>query len=268
MQPKSNNTNVRLQDRFAWEWRRIRRILRKGEREQLISSFERYNNDLASFVHNNEILAPHSTGREKGFVKYLDLVRNQACGLHSILGNSWKCNCNAPHTAYLRLQHPSEASPSPPAFSVTFPSRQMSIASSEAYGQELGFWNHTFISISKVDNQPEISSTEISSSVPLSTPRPPISEIRVELSSSLKATTREIKTSRVRFSATTTNMISSTSTTMFLDPLAGINQYPHFKVYLEKLILRSPSTSGYRLIMQRALKHTRWENSRPFPQCY
>lgn len=222
----------------------------------MISSFERYNNDLASFVHNNEILAPYSTGRETGFVKYLDLVRNQACGLHSILGNSWKCNCIAPHTAYLRLQHPSEAGPSPPTFSVTFPSYQMPTARSEAHRQEPGFWNHTFISISKIDNQPEIYRTEISSSVPLFTSRLPTSQIRVNLSSSLKAATRENKTSRVRFSATTTNMISSTSTAVFLDPSAGITQYSHFKVYLEKLILRSLFTSDCQLIMCRALKLT------------
>ncbi|OBT70027.1 hypothetical protein VE03_00654 [Pseudogymnoascus sp. 23342-1-I1] len=212
-------TEARLQDRFSWEWRRIRRSLGKGEREALISSFERYNNNLASFVQNNEILAPQSSGREKGFVKYLDLVRNQACGLHSILGNSWKCNCNAPHTAYLRLQHPSEASPSP-TFGVTFPPRQVSTGRSEADEQELAFWNHTSISISKLDNQPEVSATEISPSVPLPTPKPPTSQITVKLSSSLKVTTREKKTSRVRFSTTKTDMRSSTLVAMSLDPLA------------------------------------------------
>lgn len=238
MQPKwkpRDGTEARLQDRFSWEWRRIRRSLGKKERESLISSFERYNNNLKTFVQNNEILAPHSSGREKDFVKYLDLVRNQACGLHSILGNSWKCNCSAPHTAYLRLQHPPEASPSPPTFSVTFPSRQMSTAISEADEQELAFWNHTSISISNFDNQPEVSATEIGSSVPLSTPKHPNSRLTVKVSSSLKVTTREKKTSRVRFSAATrTDMSSSSLAVVSLDPLTGTTQCSHFRAYFTK----------------------------------
>lgn len=186
----------------------------------MISSFERYNNNLASFVQNSEILAPHSDGRGKGFVKYLDLVRNQACGLHNILGNSWKCTCNATHEAYLRLQHPSEA-PSPPTFSVSFPSRRLSAVGLEANEQKPAFWNHTFISISELNNQPGASATEISSAVPLSTPTPQTSQITVKYAGSLKVTSREKKTSRVQFLKTTkTNM--STSTAVSLDPPAGI----------------------------------------------
>ncbi|KFY43828.1 hypothetical protein V494_01792 [Pseudogymnoascus sp. VKM F-4513 (FW-928)] len=215
------NTDERLQDCFAWEWRRIRRSLGKREREALISSFERYNNDLARFVQNNEIPAPPSSGQDKRFVKYLDLVRNQACGLHSILGNSWRCNCNAPHTAYLRLQHPSEASPSPPTFAVTFPSRQMPTARSKAGRQESAFWSHTVISISEPGDQPEVSATEISSTVPLPTPKHSTSQLTVKLSSSLKATTSKKKTSRVQFLATNKRDLSSRpNAAISLNPLA------------------------------------------------
>ncbi|OBT50954.1 hypothetical protein VE04_08905, partial [Pseudogymnoascus sp. 24MN13] len=213
------NADARLQDRFAWEWRRIRRSLGKREREELISSFERYNNNLASFVQNSEILAPHSDGQGKGFVKYLDLMRNQACGLHSILGNSWKCNCNAPHKAYLHLQHLSEAGPSPATLNVTFPSRQMSTVRSGADEQEAGFWNHTIITISKLDSQPEASGMEIGSIVPSSIPTPQTSQITVKLNSSLKVTLRQKKTSKVRFLTTKTDMSMSTPSAVSLDSL-------------------------------------------------
>jgi hypothetical protein len=194
----------------------------------LISSFERYNNNLASFVQNNEILAPHSDERGKGFVKYLELVRNQACGLHSILGNGWNCTCSAPHKAYLRLQHPSEVSPSPPTFGVAFPSRRVSTVEPEANEQEPAFWNHTFISISKLNHQREASGTETSSNVP-PTPTSQTSQITVKFISSLKVTPREKKTSRVQFS-TMTKTDMSTPTVISLDPLAGITQCSRSKV--------------------------------------
>ncbi|KFY11502.1 hypothetical protein V492_04428 [Pseudogymnoascus sp. VKM F-4246] len=211
------NTDGRLPDRFAWEWRRIRRSLGKGEREALIRTFSEYNENLASFVQNNEILAPQSCGREKGFVKYLDLVREQACGLHNILGNSWKCKCNAPHAAYLRLQHPFDANPSPPIFRVTFPPRQISTARSAADRRELDLWNHTFISISELDNQPKISVTGIRSNVPLSAPE----QMTLASRNSLEDETRASKTPRLRFSATTkTSVNSRTHAAISLDPLA------------------------------------------------
>ncbi|KAE9372484.1 hypothetical protein N431DRAFT_483268 [Stipitochalara longipes BDJ] len=213
-----DSTEGRLQDRFAWEWRRIRRSFGKAEREELISSFERYNNNLASFVQNSEILAPQSDGRGKGFVKYLDLVRSQACGLHSILGNSWRCSCNVPHKAYLRLQHPSEASPSPPKFGVTFPSRQTSTAEPEAPAErEAVLWKHTSVSISKLDDQPKPAATVTDlGTPPLSNAASQASHVTVKFSSSLKVT-REKKSSRVQF-LTTTKTSMSAPTIVSLDP--------------------------------------------------
>jgi hypothetical protein len=193
--------------------------LGKTDREELISSFERYNNNLASFVQNSEILAPQSDGRGKGFVKYLDLVRNQACGLHSILGNSWKCSCNTPHKAYLRLQHPTEASPSPPKFGVVFPFHQTSAVGP---GREPALWSHTSIFISKFENQPDPCATVPSSGIPPCTPtvqNTQTSQITLKWSSSLKVT-KEKKSSRVQFSATTKAGMNP-PTVVSLEPPAG-----------------------------------------------
>lgn len=236
--PRSS-TDVRLQDRFAWEWRRIRRSLGKSEREELIRSFERYNNNLASFVQNTEILAPHSDGRGEGFVKYLDLVRSQACGLHSILGNSWKCACHTQHKAYLRLQHPFEAKFSQPTFGVAFPSRQTATVGPEAEAdeEEQALWNHTFISISKVE--PQAFAIEPSSGFPLPTPMPQNQQRSVNFSSSVSVASREKKTSKVRFTKLTKTGMNAPKI-VTLDPPAGITQCSHSKLCRKAYIVQFP----------------------------
>ena len=137
-------------------------------------------------------------------MKYLDLVRNQACGLHSILGNSWGCSCNIPHKAYLRLHHPSEASHLPPKFGVAFPSRQSSPSMPETPAeQETIFWKHTSISVSKIDGEPKPASLVTAlNPTPLPTTTSQASDVTIRYSSSLSVT-RGKKSSRVQFLSTT-----------------------------------------------------------------
>lgn len=86
----------------------------------MIQDFERYNKVIAAFVQNKEILAPRTEDVDiKSVVAYFDLVRKQASSLYEILANSWKCSCDAPHSANLRLGHLREDRSSP-LFKVSF----------------------------------------------------------------------------------------------------------------------------------------------------
>jgi len=80
------------------------------------------------------------------------MMRSHACGLHSVLRNSWKCTCHVPHKAYLHLQHPAEASTLPPIFGVTFPDCRTTAGGSQAtdHNCEADIWKYTSISVSKM----------------------------------------------------------------------------------------------------------------------
>ena len=85
----------------------------KSRYDQMLVDIEKANWMLLHFIHGSASLRGR---RQKA--KYsrawnnIDLIRRQAASLHAILTNNelWKCECQAKHTASLRLQ------PGPPRF--------------------------------------------------------------------------------------------------------------------------------------------------------
>ncbi|PVH68987.1 hypothetical protein DL98DRAFT_506266 [Cadophora sp. DSE1049] len=151
--------------RLGWEWRKIRRSFGRKEREALMQDFERYNNNIAAFVQNNEILAPSTESSTKSFLTYFDRVRNHTLGLYEALEQSWKCG--APHRANLRLDGTKPAtisSQKEQGFQVFFSLCLDDCAKNQGGGvKEL--WKETIISIdSTEDNQAALPATSTAQS--------------------------------------------------------------------------------------------------------
>ncbi|RDW63344.1 hypothetical protein BP6252_10889 [Coleophoma cylindrospora] len=118
--PVSSVSISELLHRAQYEWRRISNTFSQGKQEKLIDQFKEYNNVIAAFVLNKEILAPHAEIMDaKSFVQYFDLIRKEACSLYELLAERWDCSCEHPHSAYLQLSF-CGATKTSPVFDVLF----------------------------------------------------------------------------------------------------------------------------------------------------
>lgn len=114
-----------LHPRIQYEWRRIARTFSQSKQDKLIEKFKEYNNAIAAFVLNKEILAPPDEDDNvidsKSYIRYFDLVRKEACSLYKVLEDNWKCSCKDPHNANLQLSFRGTGK-STPVFQVCFSS--------------------------------------------------------------------------------------------------------------------------------------------------
>jgi hypothetical protein len=168
--------------RIGWEWRKIRRSFGRKEREGLLQSFERYNSNIASFVQNNEILAPQTEPRTKSLMTYFDMVRNHTLDLYGILENSWKCPCV--HNANLRLDGPGMAmmAKKSSTFHVYFSYCQGHTGDMQEI--EDTPWKETVVTIDSLDDSAALA--EAISSSQNSKPRPDSKPKRVSISEPTK----------------------------------------------------------------------------------
>jgi len=168
--------------RIGWEWRKIRRSFGRKEREGLLQSFERYNSNIASFVQNNEILAPQTEPRTKSLMTYFDMVRNHTLDLYEILENSWKCPCV--HNANLRLNGPGMAmmAKKSSTFHVYFSYCQGHTGDMQE--SENNSWKETVVTIDSLDDSAALAET--TSSTPNLKPRLDSKTKRVSISQPTK----------------------------------------------------------------------------------
>ncbi|KAL8712207.1 MAG: hypothetical protein Q9225_006986, partial [Loekoesia sp. 1 TL-2023] len=87
-----------------WEWRKIKWIFGRKQRELLIRRFEMYNRNIARYVEQLEILAPVLKPRPDEACKYHHLVRENACKVYDALEAGWKCRRSCLHNANLQLE--------------------------------------------------------------------------------------------------------------------------------------------------------------------
>ena len=66
--------------------------------------FERYNQDIARYTEQREILVPPSKPKPVEFSRYYHAVRDQACGLYEMLAGGWNCHKSCSHAANLDLE--------------------------------------------------------------------------------------------------------------------------------------------------------------------
>ena len=93
--------------RITWKYelRRIKHVLSKKKREKLIGDLTANNEELQKLFSSSERLAPlRKRRRTPGTFKR---IREQACGLYSVLATGWRCQCKdttPPHQANLLLE--------------------------------------------------------------------------------------------------------------------------------------------------------------------
>ena len=91
--------------KWEYEFRRIKYVLSKKKREKLLSSLTANNEELQKIFASSERLAPLRTRRRTPNV--FKQIREQACGLYSVLATGWRCQCTddaPPHQANLFLE--------------------------------------------------------------------------------------------------------------------------------------------------------------------
>lgn len=91
--------------KWEYEFRRIRIVLKKKKREKLLAELAAYNEELQKLFTSSARLAPHRKRRMTP--KAFKQIRNQACGLYSVLATGWRCQCTdvtPPHQANLLLE--------------------------------------------------------------------------------------------------------------------------------------------------------------------
>lgn len=94
-------------NRIKWEYefRRIKYVLSKKKREKLIGDLTANNEELQKLFTSSERLAPARKRRRTPNV--FKRIREQACGLYSVLLTGWRCQCRdatPPHHANLLLE--------------------------------------------------------------------------------------------------------------------------------------------------------------------
>ena len=139
-------SSVQSRKRLEWEWRKVRRSFGRKERDELIGNFERYNLDIAASVEQQEILAALIIEKSESYLKYVNLVRNHACGLYEVVETCWKCQCLEPHHANLQLD--------PQVVIRKNPSFQVHFSFHHSLGQEI--WQEARVDIEELDISPTV----------------------------------------------------------------------------------------------------------------
>lgn len=91
--------------KWKYEFRRIKHVLSKKKREKLIGYLTASNEELQKLFSSSERLAPLRKRRKTPST--FKRIREQACGLYSVLATGWRCQCNdttPPHQANLLLE--------------------------------------------------------------------------------------------------------------------------------------------------------------------
>ncbi|CAD6579310.1 MAG: hypothetical protein ASARMPREDX12_009125 [Alectoria sarmentosa] len=94
-------------NRIKWEYefRRVRYVLSRKKREKLVGDLTANNEELQKLFTSSERLAPLRKRRRTP--NAFKRIREQACGLYSVLATGWKCQCTdatPPHQANLLLE--------------------------------------------------------------------------------------------------------------------------------------------------------------------
>lgn len=94
-------------NRIKWEYefRRIKYVLSKKKREKLVGDLTANNEELQKLFTSSERLAPLRKRRRTP--NAFKRIREQACGLYSVLATGWRCQCTdatPPHQANLLLE--------------------------------------------------------------------------------------------------------------------------------------------------------------------
>lgn len=94
-------------NRIKWEYefRRIKYVLSKKKREKLVGNLTANNEELQKLFTSSERLAPLRKRRRTP--NAFKRIREQACGLYSVLATGWRCQCTdatPPHQANLLLE--------------------------------------------------------------------------------------------------------------------------------------------------------------------
>ena len=94
-------------NRIKWEYefRRIKYVLSKKKRDKLIGDLTATNEELQKLFTSSERLAPLRKRRRTPIA--FKRIREQACGLYSVLVTGWRCQCmdtTPPHQANLLLE--------------------------------------------------------------------------------------------------------------------------------------------------------------------
>ncbi|KAL8993306.1 MAG: hypothetical protein Q9169_006442 [Polycauliona sp. 2 TL-2023] len=131
-----------------WEWRKLKWSFGRKKREALLQRFEKYNQTLAKYADQLEILAPPPGSRSKELSRYFHKVRDHACRVYDALDNSWECRCSYSHIANLQLE-PRDCGVTSPHFSVT-----LSFLGQSELSQPQ--WVETCINVGETNAQPPI----------------------------------------------------------------------------------------------------------------
>lgn len=97
--------------KWEYEFRRIKFVLSKKKREKLVRDLTTNNEELQKLFSSSERLAPLRKRRRTP--QAFKQIREQACGLYSVLTTGWRCRCPGPapaHQANLLLEKRIESS--------------------------------------------------------------------------------------------------------------------------------------------------------------
>lgn len=97
--------------KWEYEFRRIKFVLSKKKREKLVRDLKTNNEELQKLFSSSERLAPLRKRRRTP--QAFKQIREQACGLYSVLTTGWRCRCPGPapaHQANLLLEKRIESS--------------------------------------------------------------------------------------------------------------------------------------------------------------
>lgn len=94
-------------NRIKWEYefRRMKYVLSKKKRDKLVGDLTAHNEELQKLFTSSERLAP--LRRRRRTPNAFKRIREQACGLYSVLATGWRCQCTyetPPHQANLLLE--------------------------------------------------------------------------------------------------------------------------------------------------------------------
>ncbi|KAL2049168.1 hypothetical protein ABVK25_010597 [Lepraria finkii] len=83
---------------------RIRFSSRDGRRQKLLNEIKECNDYLGQFMARNQELKHTTKTWRKRLADPMHQIRECASVLHSILSRAWRCSCQTPHNAKLRLE--------------------------------------------------------------------------------------------------------------------------------------------------------------------
>lgn len=140
---------------WDYELRRLRISFSKKKFKR-IKTLASYNDELGKLIGLSDELAPsRSIRRRTPFTEYIRRVQDHACSLHRTLKAGWRCPCQSPHIAILRLEKRlADDVSSNIHFRVRFGSDALSIP-----------WHATEIRVLELDPQSTLSVSSSSSAI-------------------------------------------------------------------------------------------------------